>query len=84
MCLLDLGSAASRRAASRLIALCVACLCLSAVIPSLALHLHLAARAANTLDFVRGFLLGLAITLVAIAAFLRRRGRLSANPTTTH
>ncbi len=80
MCLLACNPASARRTAARLIHFCVACLALSAAIPSLALHLHLAAHAVNTLDFVRGFLLGLAITLAAISAFLRRRARQNGDP----
>lgn len=80
MSLFACDPATARRTAARLIGFCVACLALSAVIPSLALHLHVAAHTANILDFLRGFLLGLALTLATAAAFLRRRARAHSTP----
>lgn len=75
MSLFACDRATARRAAAWLLCMCVACLALSAAVPFLALHLHLAAQSADTVDFLRGFLIGLAITLLALGAFLRRRNR---------
>lgn len=70
-----LSCTSSRRTAARLRGFCVAFLALSVAIPSLAAHLGIASRNVNLLDFLRGFFIGLAITLLAMTALLSRRGR---------
>lgn len=74
MCLLHLDPPSARRFSSWVVCLLIACLALSVAIPSIADHLHLT-HAVNTLDFVRGFLIGLSITLLATGALLARRAR---------
>lgn len=76
MCLRACDPVSARRNSARLIGLFVALLSLSVAIPSIADHLHLTAHGVNILDFVRGFLIGLAIALLAAVALLIRRSRM--------
>lgn len=80
MCLLDLDPASARRTSARLLCLFIACLGLSVAIPSVADHLHLIAHGVKILDFIRGFLIGLSITLLALLAIISRRCRSKSAP----
>lgn len=76
MCLLNDNPQSPRGpVASRLLCLFLVLLGLFGAAGTVALHVRLASGAMDFVDFLRGLLLGLALTVAVFAAWLARRGR---------